>query len=91
MAPEALFTKLLGLIDAEKQWTLGDCDRPAQKLNFVAVSKLMRFKDDVDVEVFPVEPDGARVAIYSRSRVGYSDLGANRKRVKSLLDDLESS
>ena len=53
------------------------------RLNFVATSAIMRFKDDVDVVVLPVtgQPDKSTFAAYSRSRVGFSDLGANRKRL----------
>lgn len=45
----------------------------------VFTSALMRFKDDVELE----EEDGT-VHVRSASRVGYSDLGANRKRVEAL-------
>jgi uncharacterized protein (DUF1499 family) len=53
--------------------------------HYVAITRLMRFKDDVDVLVAPTADGGAQVAIYSRSRVGYSDLGANAKRVRALV------
>ena len=56
--------------------------------HFVAVTRIMRFRDDIDVLLAPTADGGTQVAIYSRSRVGYSDLGANRKRVKQLLADL---
>lgn len=38
-----------------------------------------RFKDDVQIEV-----DGDQLHIRSASRVGYGDLGVNRKRVEAL-------
>lgn len=55
---------------------------------FVAMTRIMRFRDDVDVLLAPTASGGTQVAIYSRSRVGYSDMGANRKRVQKLLKDL---
>ncbi len=55
------------------------------RLAFVAVTALLRFKDDVDIAVFPRDDGQADVAIYSRSRIGYSDLGANAKRGRALL------
>lgn len=58
-------------------------------LSYVAVTPLMRFRDDVDVLITPLGPERCSVSIYSRSRVGYSDLGANRKRVRKLLDTLK--
>ncbi|MDX2235743.1 MAG: DUF1499 domain-containing protein [Hyphomonadaceae bacterium] len=58
--------------------------------SFVAQTRLLRFKDDVDVLLAPTASGGTQVAIYSRSRVGYSDLGANRKRVQALLAKLRA-
>ena len=50
----------------------------------------MRFKDDVDILVLPVEGHDhqSTLAIYSGSRLGYSDLGTNGKRVNALLTAL---
>lgn len=52
------------------------------------VAQVFIFKDDVDIAVLP-HPDGATIAIFSRSRVGYSDLGVNRKRVEALIGSLQ--
>ncbi len=47
----------------------------------IAVSRLFRFIDDVELRF----DDGARlIHIRSASRVGHSDLGVNRKRVEAL-------
>lgn len=45
-----------------------------------ARTALLRFVDDVEFEKRP--PDA--IAVRSASRVGYSDLGANRKRVERI-------
>ncbi len=61
---------------------------PLLRISFIAVTPLMKFKDDVYVQAVPVDGDPARssVAVYSASRIGYSDMGTNAKRVKELLE-----
>jgi uncharacterized protein (DUF1499 family) len=56
---------------------------------FVAVTPTLRFRDDVDVLILPTMDGGSTMAVYSRSRVGLWDLGANRARVISLQSDLQ--
>ena len=77
-------------VSARRDWPSVVIDDQAAQISFVPVSKLMRFKDDVSVKVLPVAGDAAKstLAIYSASRVGYSDMGANAKRVGALLDRL---
>ena len=85
MNAENLFKALNDEIEAERSWSRVETDAEARKLKFVATTGFMRFKDDVDIEVIPVDDDRSTLAIYSRSRVGYSDLGTNRKRVNDLI------
>jgi uncharacterized protein (DUF1499 family) len=47
---------------------------------------VFRFVDDVE---FSVDPDAKRVDFRSASRVGHSDLGTNRRRMKTLSRRLE--
>mgnify|MGYP000258732450 CR=1 FL=1 len=47
------------------------------------------FKDDVEVAVQTREDGGSVLYVRSASRVGYSDLGVNRRRVRSLLAAVE--
>ena len=89
-SPEALFRRLIALFESSGRWKKLDFDEDNHRISVIAVTPLFRFKDDVDIRVLPVEglPEGqvgSHLAIYSRSRVGYSDLGANKKRVDGLL------
>ena len=59
-------------------------------LTAVAVTPLLRFKDDVTVRVRPV-PGGSRVDVRSRSRLGRDDLGANAARIRRYFRDLRAS
>lgn len=52
----------------------------------VFTTAIMRFKDDVE---FEVGEEAGVVHIRSASRVGYSDLGLNRKRVEQIRAALQ--
>lgn len=60
------------------------------QLRYVAVTPIARFRDDVDVLIRPTGADASQVAIYSRSRIGLSDLGKNKSRVETLAIQLEA-
>lgn len=49
------------------------------------------FKDDVDVAVEARAEGGSVLYVRSASRVGYSDLGVNRRRVERFFDALHSA
>jgi uncharacterized protein (DUF1499 family) len=51
-------------------------------------SRIFRFVDDVE---FRVDTAQRVIHVRSASRAGYSDLGANRKRVEALRDAFESA
>lgn len=80
-----LFSKLSEIIAADRSWSKLVADPESLRLQFVATTGFMRFKDDVDIEIIPVDDTHTTLAIYSRSRIGYSDLGTNRKRVNDLI------
>lgn len=88
MTGRGLFSKLSEIVAADRSFGKIESDAEQGRLKFVATTGLMRFKDDVDIEVIQLEDGKTSLAIYSRSRVGYSDLGANQKRVRKLISDL---
>ena len=49
-------------------------------------TRLLRFVDDVE---FRLESETNEIAVRSASRVGYSDLGTNRRRLERLRGELE--
>jgi uncharacterized protein (DUF1499 family) len=49
-------------------------------LHLVVTTRILRFKDDLELEW----AEDGRIDVRSASRVGRSDLGANRKRVEAL-------
>lgn len=52
-----------------------------QYLHFTFTSLVFRFVDDVE---FFIDEHAAQIHVRSASRVGYSDLGVNRKRVEHI-------
>jgi uncharacterized protein (DUF1499 family) len=58
---------------------------------FVQYSRLMRFPDTIDVEVFPEGDSRSTLAIYSRSLVGRRDFGVNHARIARWLSHLDKA
>jgi len=54
-------------------------------------TRLMRFPDTIDVEVFPASDTQSTLAIYSRSLLGRKDFGVNRARVRRWLAALDTN
>lgn len=60
----------------------------SQSLHAEVTSLVFRFVDDVQAIL---DADAGLIHIRSASRVGYSDLGVNRKRVESLRQQLQQA
>ncbi len=73
---------VMAVIANRKGWAL-EQTAPG-RIKFVATSRIFRFKDDVVVRI-EATPDGTRVDVRSRSRMGKGDMGANAKRIDELL------
>lgn len=58
-------------------------------LHVVFTSAVFNFKDDVRIHIIALSPQQSTLALYSASRVGYWDLGANRRRVEDWLARLQ--
>lgn len=54
-------------------------------LHFVATTSIMRFKDDVRVEIRP-SANGVTLKIISQSRVGRGDFAANAAHITEFID-----
>ncbi len=58
-------------------------------MSYVQRSEVLRFPDYIAVRAIALGPDRATLAIFSRARYGYSDLGVNRARVEAWLAALK--
>ena len=63
-------------------------DEAACYAHFIQKTPLLKFKDDIHLEFLDRGEGKSSFIIYSASRVGKSDLGTNRKRVESWLQQL---
>ena len=70
-------------------WMLVASEPEAGRIEASAVSRWFGFVDDVVIRV-AASPQGTRVDVRSKSRVGLSDLGANANRVESFLAELDT-
>jgi uncharacterized protein (DUF1499 family) len=75
----AAMQRLRSVIAALPRTRIVSADDTAVRAEFT--SRLFRFVDDVDCVA---DPAAGVIQIRSASRVGYSDLGANRKRVDAI-------
>lgn len=64
-------------------------EESAKALHVVTTTPLMRFKDDVWALFIPVTESSSTLALYSASRIGYWDLGTNRRRLKGWIERLQ--
>jgi uncharacterized protein (DUF1499 family) len=57
-------------------------DRGPQQDRYLVRTRLMRFPDTVVVQVFDRGREASTLALYSRSQIGRSDFGVNRRRIE---------
>lgn len=85
------FTVALDAAEKQPGWVVGKQDAASGVIEARATSFWYGFTDDIAIRVREL-PDGsgAQIDVRSVSRVGVSDLGANARRVRAYLDDLNS-
>ena len=86
--PEKLFQTALAATNA-MGWTIVAADESVGRIEATATTRLMRFKDDVVIRI-RANDGGSRLDIRSASRVGSSDFGANAKRIRAFLIELNN-
>lgn len=88
-APEALFAALLAAGDAQPRTARLAAWPERRQAQWVERSPLCNFPDVIAAEV-RAGPRGAELFLYSRSLLGWSDLGVNRRRVARWLSALSA-
>lgn len=77
--PEQAWATLLAHLEGQPRFTV--TANETDYLRVQARTRLLRFTDDVE---FHLRTASNEIAMRSASRVGYSDLGANRKRLEGI-------
>jgi hypothetical protein len=89
LAPEAAYRMVLDRM-WNWGWNIAAQDDARRRVQAVVITPILRFRDDVVVEVRPGSDEGSCIiAMRSKSRLGKSDFGANAKRIRAFLWDLE--
>ena len=69
----------------EAGWTIvGDAEAEG-RLEAVAITPWLRFRDDIVVRLTPWGNGGTRVDMRSKSRIGRGDFGVNARRIRRFL------
>ena len=85
-SPDECFIDCVKVAEQQGSWEV-DVLSDQKKIFAVATTSLMKFKDDIVIEV--KEEGGASVVhMRSRSRKGKGDLGANAKRIRKYFKEL---
>ena len=76
-------------LTSESRLALAHADDATLTDRYVQRSVLLGFPDTIVVSHVDRPGDTSTVAIYSRSQLGYGDLGVNRGRIERWLDKLK--
>lgn len=83
-APERAMARLQEMVERMPRTSL--IDKVEGYLYFQCASKLLGFVDDLE---FYCQPEESCIHVRSASRLGYSDMGVNRKRVETIREEFE--
>jgi uncharacterized protein (DUF1499 family) len=85
-APDAAWQALLDILEADRSITITASE--PHYIRAEARTRILRFTDDVE---FLLNREANRIEMRSASRVGYSDLGKNRKRMEQLRSKMQEA
>lgn len=85
---EAAYAAALAAVE-RRGWVLVSADPEAGLVEATEEDNWFGTRDDILIRIRSVS-EGVRIDVRSASRVGLSDLGTNAKRVRNLLDELET-
>jgi len=87
----ALFDRIRAIVAGTPRTRILSEDPAAGWLVAEQRTRLLRLPDRIDLAVLPAGPGRATLALYSRSRYGFGDLGVNRRRLERWLRQLAAA
>ena len=91
IAPTDLLRLWEEVIVASPRTRILEIDETSLLIHAEQRSRLFRFVDTIVIHVLPVGDDGSTFAAYSRSELGYSDMGVNQARLEYWIAQLETA
>ncbi len=76
------------MVSGESDLERVDGDDDPMMRRYVQRTKLMRYPDTINVRFVALDGESSTIALYSRSQLGKSDLGANAARLQRWLTNL---
>jgi uncharacterized protein (DUF1499 family) len=88
---EDIYLEVFRRIKSAKGWEVVATDNEEKKIQLLCTSLILRFKDDVVVQIQEDPSSSSRFLVQMRSKSRYptSDLGYNAERIRKLFDCLE--
>lgn len=84
----ALAQRFAESLNAEVKLEVVDNTAGGLRMRFVQYTPLMEFPDTIQVDFLSLDDNTSTLAIYSRSKYGYGDMGTNKARIKRWLSRL---
>jgi uncharacterized protein (DUF1499 family) len=81
---------IVSAVACEQPGTTSLEERGDRQMRYLVRSRLLRFPDTVNVEVVGRGENRATLALYSRSQIGRTDFGTNRRRLERWVELIEA-
>jgi uncharacterized protein (DUF1499 family) len=88
MPAAKLFQVIRKVVSAQPRTVIVEEDASRMALEAYQKTPLLHFTDDATIEAMPLGSRHSTLALYSRSRVGYTDFGTNRRRARLWLAEI---
>jgi uncharacterized protein (DUF1499 family) len=88
LPPAEALVRIEAAIKSLPRWRVETIDAAAGTITATRRTRIFRFTDDVTIRLETI-PIGTRVHVRSKSRIGKSDLGQNRRNVMELFAGLK--